>query len=39
VDATFFGGQDFGTFTVNMTLNGQVVASVTKGPNATIREP
>src|SRR5579862_3868464 len=39
VDATFFGGQDFGTFTVNMTLNGQVVASMTKGPNATIREP
>lgn len=39
VDATFFGNQDFGTFTANMTLDGLVVASVTKGPNATIREP
>lgn len=39
VDATFFGGQDFGTFTLNMTLNGLVVATVTTGPNATIRQP
>ena len=39
VDATFFGNQDFGTFTLNMTLNGAVVATVVKGPNATIREP
>jgi hypothetical protein len=39
VDATFFGNQDFGTFTLNMTLNGIVVASVVNGPNATIRQP
>ena len=39
VDATFYGSNDFGTFTLNMTLAGQVVAKVTKGPNATIREP
>jgi len=39
VDATFFGAQDFGTFTVNMTLGGIVVASVKDGPNATIRQP
>jgi hypothetical protein len=39
VDATFYGSTDFGTFTLNMTLAGQVVATVTKGPNATIREP
>ncbi len=39
VDATFFGGQDYGSFTVNMTLNGAVVATVVQGPNATIREP
>jgi hypothetical protein len=39
VDATFFGGQDFGTFVANMTLGGQVVATVMKGPDATIREP
>jgi hypothetical protein len=39
VDATFFGGQDFGTFTLNMTLNGIVVATVVAGPNATIRQP
>ena len=39
VDATFFGAQDFGTFTVNMTLGGIVVATVVNGPNATIRQP
>jgi hypothetical protein len=39
VDATFFGGQDFGTFVLTMTLNGTLVASVKKGPDATIREP
>jgi hypothetical protein len=39
VDATFFGNQDFGTFVANMTLGGQVVATVMKGPDATIREP
>ena len=39
VDATFFGNQDFGSFTVNMTVGGVVVASVVQGPNATIREP
>jgi hypothetical protein len=40
VDATFFGGgRNFGTFTVNMTLNGVIVASVAQGPNATIRQP
>jgi hypothetical protein len=39
VDATFFGAQDFGTFTVNMTLGGIVVATVVDGPNATIRQP
>ncbi|MGO8804924.1 hypothetical protein [Candidatus Binatus sp.] len=39
VDATFFGGQDYGSFTLNMTLNGAVVATVVHGPNATIREP
>jgi len=35
----FFGGQDFGTFDINMTLNGQVVATVMQGPDATIEEP
>lgn len=39
VDATFFGNQNFGAFTLNMTLNGSVVATVVQGPNATIREP
>ena len=39
VDATFFGGQDYGSFNLNMTLNGAVVATVVQGPNATIREP
>jgi len=39
VDATFFGTPGFPTWTVNMTLNGVVVANVVKGPNATIREP
>ncbi len=35
----FSAAQDFGTFTANMTLGGLVVATVMKGPNATIREP
>ena len=40
VDGTFFGnGRNFGTFTINMTLNGVEVASVTGGPNVIIREP
>jgi hypothetical protein len=39
VDATFFGPTNFTTFTANMTLNGEVVASEKKGPNLTIREP
>jgi hypothetical protein len=39
VTGQFFGGQDFGTFDINMTLNGVVVASVKKGPDATIRQP
>jgi len=39
VDATFFGGQNFGSFNLNMTYNGAVVATVVHGPNATIREP
>ncbi|HEY9159328.1 hypothetical protein [Candidatus Binatus sp.] len=39
VDATFFGSHDFGSFTLNMTLNGAVVATVVHGPDATIREP
>jgi hypothetical protein len=40
VDGTFFqNGQNFGTFTINMTLNGVLVASVHKGPTARIREP
>jgi hypothetical protein len=41
VDGSFFqnGGKNFGTFTINMTLNGAVVATVTGGPNVTIREP
>jgi hypothetical protein len=41
VDATFFsGGRDFGNFTADMTLNGQVVVPiVARGPNLTIREP
>ncbi|WP_324094394.1 hypothetical protein [Candidatus Binatus sp.] len=49
VDATFYGSQDFGTFTANMTfctptMPGQpcvpqVVASEKKGPNLTIRQP
>jgi hypothetical protein len=39
VDATLFGAPAFPTFTVNMTLDGAVVAAVVHGPNATIREP
>lgn len=39
VDATFFGGGSFPTWTANMTLDGTVVATVSQGPNATIREP
>jgi hypothetical protein len=41
VDATFIqgGGKNFGSFTINMTLNGAVVATVTGGPSVTIREP
>ena len=41
VDATFFsGGRNFGRFTADMTLDGQlVVPIVSKGPNLTIREP
>lgn len=39
VDATFFGNQNYGTFDLNMTLGGVVVATVVHGPNATIREP
>lgn len=39
VDATFFGPTDFTTFTANMTLNGEVVASKKTGPNLTIRQP
>ncbi len=40
VTGTFFqNGKNFGTFTINMTLNGVVVASVHMGPTATIREP
>jgi hypothetical protein len=40
VDGTFFqNGKNFGTFTINMTLNGLLVASVHKGPTARIREP
>jgi hypothetical protein len=39
VDATFFGGGSFPTWTANMTLDGSVVATVMQGPNATIRQP
>jgi len=40
VTGTFFqNGKNFGTFTINMSLNGVVVASVHMGPTATIREP
>jgi len=39
VDATFFGNGQYPTFTLNMTLDGAVVATVVQGPNATIREP
>ena len=40
VDGTFFGnGRNFGTFTINMTFNGVVVASVSGGPNVIIRQP
>ncbi len=41
VDGTFFqnGGRNFGTFTLNMTLDGVVVATVVAGPTAFIREP
>ena len=39
VDATFFGTHDYGSFTLNMTFNGTVVATVVHGPDATIREP
>lgn len=39
VDGTFYGNQDYGSFNLNMTLGGVVVATVVAGPNATIREP
>lgn len=40
VDGTFFqNGKNFGTFTINMTLNGVVVATKTGGPTVIIREP
>jgi hypothetical protein len=39
VDATLFNGQDFGTFTANMSLNGEIVISLSQGPNLTIRQP
>ena len=39
VDATLFGGQDFGTFTANMELGGEIILSTSGGPNLTIREP
>jgi hypothetical protein len=39
VDATFFGNQNFGSFTAIMTLNGQVLIDETMGPNLTIVEP
>lgn len=39
VDATLFGGQDFGTFTANMELGGEIVLSLSGGPNLTIRQP
>jgi hypothetical protein len=41
VDATFFsGGRNFGNFTANMSLNGEIVVpTVAGGPNLTIRQP
>jgi hypothetical protein len=40
VDGTFIqNAGNFGTFHINMTLNGAVVASVTGGPTVIIREP
>ncbi len=40
VDGTFFPiNRDFGTFSLNMTLNGAVVATVVAGPSAIIRQP
>ena len=40
VVGTFFqNGKNFGTFTINMTLNGLVVAKVTGGPTVIIRQP
>jgi hypothetical protein len=40
VDGTFIqNAGNFGTFNINMTLNGVVVATVTGGPTVIIREP
>jgi hypothetical protein len=40
VDGQFFPvNRDFGTFNLDMTLDGSVVATVDAGPSATIREP
>ena len=40
VDGQFFPvNRDFGTFDLDMTLNGVVVATVEAGPSAVIREP
>ncbi len=39
VDGEFNQIQNFGPFTVNMTLDGNVVATVTGGPSVTIVEP
>jgi hypothetical protein len=39
VDGQFTQVQNFGPFTVNMTLNGAVVAQASGGPDVTIVEP
>lgn len=39
VDATFYAYRDYGTFDLNMTYDGVLVAAVHQGPDATIREP
>jgi hypothetical protein len=40
VTGQFFAiNRDFGEFTLDMTLNGELVATVVAGPNATIEEP
>ncbi len=39
VDATFFQIQNFGSFDVNLTFNGLVVARTSGGPTVNIKQP